>query len=184
MVIPLLTGAALLLAGLLSYAIAVSLIVRVVARLIQKGYAGPGFWRNLTLVALVLCITEATHLAQMTLWAVAFLLCGAVSGFERAFYFSAQNFTSLGYGDVPLSEQWRLLGPLEAINGLLFFGLSTALLFAITSRLIANRLRAEVGCRDEAATTPASFRAAGRPYWLRAADFLSKDRPSATEDET
>jgi hypothetical protein len=184
MVLPLLTGAALLLASLLFYAIAMSLIVRVVAQLIRMGYAGPGFWRNLTLVALVLFITAATHLAQMTLWAVAFLWCGAISDFEKAFYYSAQNFTSLGYGDVPLSERWRLLGPLEAINGLLFFGLSTALLFAITSRLIANRLRAEVGCWDETAATPTPPRAAGRPSRLRAADFLSKDGPSPTEDET
>jgi hypothetical protein len=37
--------------------------------------------------------------------------------FETAFYFSAQNYTALGYGDVVLSQRWRLLGPLEAING-------------------------------------------------------------------
>jgi hypothetical protein len=145
MVLPLLAGAALLLASLVSYAMAMSLIVRVVARLIQKGYAGPGFWKNLTMMLLVVSIAGAAHLAQIALWAVVFLLCGALSGFERAFYFSAQNYTALGYGDVLLlSEEWRLLGPLEAINGLLFFGLSTALLFAIMSHLIANRLRAEI----------------------------------------
>ena len=68
---------------------------------------------------------------------------GEISTFEKAFYFSAENYTALGYGDIVLSERWRLLGPLEAINGLLLFGLSTAVLFAVMSRLIANRLRAD-----------------------------------------
>jgi hypothetical protein len=60
---------------------------------------------------------------------------------RRSFYCSAQNYTALGYGDVVLSQRWRLLGPLEAINGLLLFGLSTAVMFAVLSRLITNRRR-------------------------------------------
>jgi hypothetical protein len=63
------------------------------------------------------------------------------------FYFSAQNYTALGIGDVVLSERWRLLGPLEAMNGLLLFGLSTAVMFAVLSRLITHRLRHEQGQR-------------------------------------
>jgi hypothetical protein len=50
----------------------------------------------------------------------------------------------LSFGDVLLAQRWRLLGPLEAMNGLLFFGLSTAVLFAVMSHLIGNRLRAIV----------------------------------------
>jgi hypothetical protein len=183
MVLPLLAGAALLLASLLSYAMAMSLIVRVVARLIQAGYTGLGFWKNLTIVALVLLITAAAHLTQIALWAVTFLLCGDVSGVESAFYFSAQNYTALGYGDVLLSDRWRLLGPIEAINGLLFFGLSTALLFAIVSHLIANRLSAEMGSQNVAAVNRDPLAAAGDARWKRAADFLSGDRFSATEDK-
>jgi hypothetical protein len=70
-----------------------------------------------------------------------------VKGFETAFYVSAENYTSLGYGDFVLSPEWRLLGPLEAINGLLLFGLSTAVLFAVMSRLVMNHLRARLGQR-------------------------------------
>jgi hypothetical protein len=165
MVLPLLADAALLLASLLTYAIAISLIVRLVARLIQRGYAGLGFWKNLTIMVLIMLMTAAAHLTQIVLWALAFLLCGTISGFESAFYFSAQNYTALGYGDVLLSSgQWRLLGPLEAINGLLFFGLSTALLFAVMSHLIANRLRAEIGCRNMAALNQDPFAAALNVY--------------------
>jgi hypothetical protein len=184
MVLPLLTGVALLLAGLLSYAMAMSLLVRVVARLIQAGYTGPGFWKNLTIMALVLLITAAAHLAHIALWAVTFWLCGAVSGIERAFYFSAQNYTALGYGGDLLSDQWWLLGPIEAINGLLFFGLSTALLFAIVSHLIANRLSAEIGSRNVAAGNRDLLAAAGDAQWKRLGDFLSGDCFSATEDKS
>lgn len=145
MILPLLTGAALLLTTLLVYAMAMSLVIRVVAKLIHAGYAGLGFWKNVAMIALMILITAAVHLTQVALWAMAFLMCGAISGFETAFYFSAQNYTALGYGDILLSDRWRLLGPLEAINGLLFFGMSTAFLFAIASQLIASRLRAELG---------------------------------------
>ena len=63
-----------------------------------------------------------------------------ISTLEKAFYFSAQNYTTLGYGDIGISDRWRLLGPLEAINGLLLFGLSTAAMFAALSRLVSGRL--------------------------------------------
>lgn len=66
-------------------------------------------------------------------------------------YFSAQNYTGLVYGDILLSERWHLLGPLEAINGILLFGLSTGVPFAVMSRLVANRLRLPFGRAGEAA---------------------------------
>ena len=115
----------------------------------------PPSWRSST------AITAAAHLTQIALWAAAFLLCGQVSTLETAFYLSAQSYTALGYGDVLLSERWRLLGPLEAINGLLFFGLSTAVLFAIMSQLIAHRLRTETGYQSEVAGNPAPLSVAG-----------------------
>jgi hypothetical protein len=183
MILSLLIGAALLLASLLSYAMAMILVVRVVARLIQAGYTGPGFWKNLIGISLVMLITATAHLAQIALWGVALLLCGPISGFESAFYFSAQNYTALGYGDVLLSDRWRLLGPLEAINGLLFFGLSTALLFAIISRLIANRLHAEIGHPNEAVVDQELLPVAGDASGTGAEDSLSRTRLGAAEDK-
>jgi hypothetical protein len=69
------------------------------------------------------------------MWAVAFLLCGEFADGETAYYHSAVNFTTLGYGDVVMSRHWRLLGPLEAANGSLMLGLSGAMLFTVLSRL-------------------------------------------------
>jgi Ion channel len=144
MLLTLMAGTALLLGSLLSYGMAMTLILHVVVRLIRSGYSGLGFWKHVAVMMIVTLITAVAHLTQIALWAVALLLCGQVSGFETAFYLSAENYTALGYGDIILQGQWRLLGPLEAMNGLLFFGLSTAVLFAVMSHLIVNRLRTEL----------------------------------------
>jgi hypothetical protein len=141
MVFALLVGIGMLLVSLLSYGMATSLIVHLVVRLIQKGYSGLGFWKNVAVTTSVSLVTALVHLIQMAQWAVAILMCRETSSFENAFYCSAQNYTALGYGDFVLSERWRLLGPLEAVNGLLLFGLSTAVMFAVMSRLISTRLR-------------------------------------------
>jgi hypothetical protein len=94
---------------------------------------------------IVSLVTAAAHLLQIALWAVALLLLEEVSTFEQGFYCSAEHYTALGHGNVELSERWRLLGPIETINGLLVFGLSTAVMFALMSRLITNRLHLQQG---------------------------------------
>ena len=140
MLLTLLVGLGVLLACALSYGIATALTVNLLARLIRIGYTGRVFWKNLAVMIIISLVTAAAHLVQIALWAVALLMVGEISTFEKAFYCSAENYTALGYGDILFSEPWRLLGPLEAINGLLFFGLSTALMFAVMSRLIMSRL--------------------------------------------
>ena len=75
----------------------------------------------------------------MALWAVVFVICKEFAGFGTAFYHSAVNFTTLGYGDVVMTPSWRLLGPLEAANGVLMFGVSTAMIFALIQRLARAR---------------------------------------------
>jgi hypothetical protein len=101
----------------------------------------------------VTLITAVTHLLQIALWGVLLrILCKEVPTFEMAVYVSAENYTALGYEDVIKSE-WRLLGPLEAVNGLLQFGLSSAVLFAVMSRLISTRLHHD-GERHDAKAAP------------------------------
>ena len=154
MILALLVGIGALLGSLLSYSMATELIVRIVVRLIRTGYTGLRFWKNVAVMMIVSLATALVHLIQIALWALAILLCGEASTFENAFYCSAENYTALGYGDFILSERWRLLGPLEAINGLLLFGLSTAVMFAVMSHLIANRLHLQFGHLGDAAVIP------------------------------
>jgi multisubunit Na+/H+ antiporter MnhG subunit len=78
------------------------------------------------------------HCLQIMVWAVAYRLLTPVQpidSLEAAMYFSAVTFTTLGYGDITLSsEQWRLLTGIEALNGVLLLGWSTALLYAVVHR--------------------------------------------------
>src|SRR5262249_46700189 len=141
----LLVGIVTLLVSLLCYGMATAFIVHVVVRLIRKGYAGFGLWKNVAVMMIVSLTTALMHLIEIALWGLAIRMCGAVSTFADAFYCSGQNYTALGYGDLTLPEQYRLLGPLEAINGLLLFGLSTAVMFAVMSRLVATRLQLQRG---------------------------------------
>jgi hypothetical protein len=150
----LLVGLGTLLVSLLFYGMATDLLVQLVVRLLRKGYAGVRFWKNVAVMMIVSLATALVHLIQVALWALALLLCGATATFENAFYGSAQNYTALGYGDFVLPERWRLLGPLEAVNGLLLFGLSTAVMFAVLSRLIATRLHLGMSHSGEVPSEP------------------------------
>ena len=79
------------------------------------------------------------HFAEVTLWALAYLTTpgvSSISDLETALYFSAATFTSLGYGDVVIDNNWRLLAGFHAIAGLLVFGWSSALLFAVVRRMM------------------------------------------------
>ena len=61
---------------------------------------------------------------------------GEFQDFATAFYHSTVNFASLGYGDLVMSEQWRLLGALEAANGVLMFGLTAGTMFSIMQNMV------------------------------------------------
>ena len=104
----------------------------------------PSIWANFLLFQVMSLLMALAHLADIVLWALLYCLCGEFADFDVAFYHSAMNYSSLGYGDIVMSIRWRLLGPLEAMNGIVMFGLSTALMFALMMRLIERRLGAKV----------------------------------------
>ena len=155
MLLALLIGGGMLLLSVLFNGMATALIVRLLGRLTRAGHPASGFWKDVAVMMVVTLITAAAHLTEIALWAVVLLLCGEMATFETAFYISAQNYTALGYGDIVLSGRRRLLGPLEAVNGLLLFGLSTAVMFAVLNRLITNRLRHQHDHRSDGQESPA-----------------------------
>lgn len=93
--------------------------------------------RSLSALVMVLFLG---HVLQFATWAVLFLYIGEFTEFATAFYHSAVNFTSLGYGDIVMSERWRLLGGLEAANGVLMFGLSAGALLSMMNRMFRGNL--------------------------------------------
>ena len=93
----------------------------------KLGRAGAGALIDLTIVALAISFAFVAHLIEIALWAVLLMFCGEFEGFAIAYYHSAVNYSTLGYGDLLLTPSWRLLGPLEATNGALMFGVSAAM---------------------------------------------------------
>ncbi len=85
------------------------------------------------------------HLIEVFVWALAYLLVlpGEHLGtFEKAAYFSVVTFTTLGYGDITLVEHdWRLLSGIEALDGILLVGWTTAFLFAVVQRTMMKKGR-------------------------------------------
>jgi len=88
---------------------------------------------------LVMLILTGGNLLQITLWGALFLALGEFTEFYEAVYHSAVNFASLGYGDIVMSKSWKLLGPLEAVNGVLMIGMSGAALMAVLQQLIRKQ---------------------------------------------
>ena len=105
----------------------------------KRGSVGASALMNLAILTLVISFAFVAHLIEIALWATLLVLCGEFQEFGIAFYCSAVNYSTLGYGDVLLTPSWRLLGPLEATNGALMFGVSAAMVFAVIQRLVLAR---------------------------------------------
>ena len=88
----------------------------------------PSFAASLIVINGVMILMVIGNLVQIGLWAVLFQMLGEFEQFSAAFYHSAVNFATLGYGDIVMSEAHKLLGPLESVNGILMIGVSTAVL--------------------------------------------------------
>jgi hypothetical protein len=136
---PLAVGLVAVICTIMIHALPLSATIDFVRRERKLGRAGRSFWIDMGIVALAILYALAAHLMEMALWAVVFLACGEFSDFGIAYYHSAVNYTSLGYGDLIMSPSWKLLGPLETANGMLLFGVSTAMIFAIIQRLVEAR---------------------------------------------
>ena len=83
-------------------------------------------------------VVFALHALEIFIWAAAYLALVPVeqlASLEEAVYFSYVTFTTLGYGDITLSESWRLLSGIEALNGIILIGWTTAMIFAVVQRI-------------------------------------------------
>ena len=92
----------------------------------------------LTILISTTVLLLSLHILEVIVWALAYTALPDLTGpnkFEDALYFSFITFTTVGYGDVTLSGEWRLLSGIEAMNGILLFGWSSALVYATVQRL-------------------------------------------------
>jgi hypothetical protein len=142
MILPLALGLGVLVLTLCVQVMPTAILIKITTSKHPRRLTRPAFLPNFVLLQVAALLLALAHIVDIALWALLYCLCGEFAEFEVAFYHSAVNFSSLGYGDIVMSARWRLLGPLEAMNGIVVFALSTALMFALLMRLIDQRLKA------------------------------------------
>jgi multisubunit Na+/H+ antiporter MnhF subunit len=136
MLLPLLFGGLLVFISTIVQVVFVVMMVRYLIKVIPSNtLQATSIAFDIKVICSVLILLFIGHLSQIAIWAVLFINLGEFNDFLTAFYHSAVNFSSLGYGDITMSERWRLLGALEAGNGVLMFGLSTGTIFSVMTRL-------------------------------------------------
>jgi hypothetical protein len=132
-------GVAVTLVNIAVHAVVMGIIAWVTHRTsiaIQAAHA----WVQLVLVTwATVTILMAAHLIAITVWAVTYQMLGMLPDNNDAFYFAFANYTTMGYGDIAPVKRWRLLGPMTAMNGMLLFGWSAAVIFDVL-RTIARTI--------------------------------------------
>jgi hypothetical protein len=97
------------------------------------------FWPITWLLVRVAWLLIVIHLCAIAVWAMFFWLAKCLPDIESSFYFSAVTYATIGYGDLVLPKDWRMLGPIEGFTGILMFGLSTAFFFIIVNKSVLQR---------------------------------------------
>jgi hypothetical protein len=126
----LLFGSAVSLGNIAIHALAMAAVVNAGRAASERYQSRPTLRLVLTMIATV-AVLMAFHVAEVATWALAYRLVDAAPEGADRLYFAFVNYTTLGYGDIVPVERWRLLGPMTAMNGVLLFGWSTAVIFEV-----------------------------------------------------
>ena len=137
--LPLTVSAITILVTILIHALALLGIFHFVRRQHLLRRTGVRFWGDLAIVSGATMLAGVAHLVEVVIWASVFVFCGEFAQFGGAFYHSAMNYTTLGYGDVIMTPSWKLFGPLEAADGMLMFGVSTAMIISVGQLIIRKK---------------------------------------------
>src|SRR5690349_10067103 len=94
--------------------------------------------RMVAIMIATVLVLMAAHATEVFVWAAIYALTNAAPDGSDLVYFAFVNYTTLGYGDITPVAAWRLLGPMTAMNGVLLFGWSTAVIFEVLRKTIAD----------------------------------------------
>jgi hypothetical protein len=142
-----LVGAAASICNIAIHAVVMAAVVEVAQRVATKA----GLRRRMLLIAVMIAtisVLMLAHVSEVLVWSLTYAIVDAAPARADLIYFAFVNYTTLGYGDVTPVERWRLLGPITAMNGVLLFGWSTAVIFEVLRRTIDGSRRANAGGRE------------------------------------
>jgi len=140
MVTQMFIGAALILTTVLVHAVCLELILKAFLSVRTELEVR---WRAIAFALVVLAVFAA-HVIEIWVWAIFYYLHASIAEIptlEAALYFSTSSFTTVGFGDLVLSEDWRLLSSFESINGMILFGWSTAFIFEVVRHTYSHLYR-------------------------------------------
>jgi Ion channel len=128
-----LVAAAVSVCNIAIHALVMTLVVRVAQSRRATLVTSPSLFLTVIMVATV-SVLMAAHASEVVVWAIAYRMVDAVPSDVSTVYFAFVNYTTLGYGDVIPVKDWQMLGPAAALNGVLLFGWSTAVIFEVLRR--------------------------------------------------
>ena len=123
-------GGVISLANIAIHALAMASVIGASRAAWARHAARPTLRLVVTMIATV-SVLMAFHIAEIGVWSLGYALLDVAPPGADLFYFAFVNYATLGYGDVVPVAEWRLLGPMAAMNGVLLFGWSTAVIFEV-----------------------------------------------------
>ena len=140
MPIQLLVAGAVSVCNIAIHALVMMAVVRVAQAMSAKTIRHPSLFLTVIMIATV-SVLMAAHASEVMVWALAYKLVEIAPPGTNLVYFAFVNYTTLGYGDVVPVQKWQLLGPVTAMNGVLLFGWSTAVIFEVLRRAMLQTSR-------------------------------------------
>src|SRR5947208_4275251 len=131
----LLVGSGVSICNIVIHALVMTALVRVLQTVSARKTSRPAV-RLIAVMVATVSVLMAAHTSEVIVWSLAYAIVDAAPAGADPVYFAFVNYTTLGYGDVTPVERWRLLGPMTAMNGVLLFGWSTAVIFEVLRRTV------------------------------------------------
>jgi Ion channel len=125
-----LVGAAASVCNIAIHALVMVAVIKV-ARVFDELATTRQTFRLIAVMIATVTVLMIAHLAEVLIWSLIYAITSAAPEDADLIYFAFVNYTTLGYGDVTPVERWHLLGPMTAMNGVLLFGWSTAVIFEV-----------------------------------------------------
>ena len=138
MLVQILVGASVSALNIVIHALLTVSTIGAVRSLASRDTLHPWLRLMAIMIATVL-VLMAAHTLEVFVWSVAYAITNAAPENADLTYFAFVNYTTLGYGDITPVARWRLLGPMTAMNGVLLFGWSTAVIFEVLRKTISEQ---------------------------------------------
>jgi hypothetical protein len=119
----------------------VMVIVITAARMAEEMATSHQSLRLIAIMIATVSVLMVAHFAEILVWSLAYAIVSVAPAGTDLVYFAFVNYTTLGYGDVTPVERWHLLGPMTAMNGVLLFGWSTAVIFEVLWKALEQQRR-------------------------------------------